>query len=387
VDISDRKQREEVYARLAAIIDSSDDAIVAKTLDGIITDWNRGAEMIFGYTAAEAIGRHISLIIPQERRSEEDDVLARLRRGEKVDHFETVRRAKDGRQVNISLTVSPIKNAEGCIIGASKVARDITERKRQEELLKQADRAKDEFLAMVSHELRTPLNAILGWTRIAQRDARSTSRALEIIERNARHQAKLIDDLLDLSRIVGGRLRLETELVDIPHIITAAVDSLRLRAEAKSVALELGLEAELPLVVGDSRRLQQVINNLLENSIKFTPSGGRVVLTAGYTSSTVEIRISDNGKGISSEFLPHLFEAFRQGRAAADRSGLGLGLAIVRYLVELHGGAVEAHSEGEGKGAVFTVTLPSRQDAAVSAAPRPTRATSGAASPSPAPAS
>ena len=196
---------------------------MAKTLDGIITAWNRGAEEIFGYKAAEAVGQHITFIIPPERRGEEDEVLARVGRGEKVDHFETERKTKDGRTINISLTVSPIKNAAGQIIGASKVARDITERKRQEELLKEADRAKDEFLAMVSHELRTPLNAILGWTRIAQRDARSTSRALEIIERNARHQAKLIDDLLDLSRMVGGKLGLETELVDIPHIITAAV--------------------------------------------------------------------------------------------------------------------------------------------------------------------
>ena len=177
-------------------------------------------------------------------------------------------------------------------------------RKRQEELLKEADRAKDEFLAMVSHELRTPLNAILGWTRIAQRDAKSTARALEIIERNARHQAKLIDDLLDLSRIVGGKLRLETEVVHIPHIIAAAVESLRLAAEAKGVELELGLEAELPLVVGDSQRLHQVICNLLENSIKFTPSGGRVVLKAGYTSATVEIRISDSGTGIAPESAP-----------------------------------------------------------------------------------
>jgi PAS domain S-box-containing protein len=358
VDISDRKRRDETSARLAAIVESSDDAIVAKTLEGNITAWNRGAEEIFGYTAAEAVGHHISLIIPAERRAEEEEVLARLRRGEKVDHFETVRRAKDGRAINISLTVSPIRNAKGQIIGASKVARDITERKRQEELLKEADRAKDEFLAMVSHELRTPLNAILGWSRIAQRDPSSMRRAVEIIERNARHQAKLIDDLLDLSRIVSGKLRLVTESVHIPHVIATAVESLRLAAEAKDVALELRLEAELPLVSGDGGRLQQVICNLLGNSIKFTPPGGRVVLNARQISSTVEIRVSDTGKGISPKFLPHLFEAFRQGDGSSFRSGLGLGLAIVRHLVELHGGTIRAHSEGEGKGAEFTMTLP-----------------------------
>jgi PAS domain S-box-containing protein len=358
IDISDTKRREEASARLAAIVESSDDAIVAKTLDGIITAWNRGAEEIFGYKAAEAVGQHITLIIPPERRGEEDEVLARVGRGEKVDHFETVRKTKDGRTINISLTVSPIKNAAGQIIGASKVARDITERKRQEELLKEADRAKDEFLAMVSHELRTPLNAILGWARIAQRDPSATRRALEIVERNARHQAKLIDDLIDLSRIISGKLRLETESVHIPHVIATAVESLRLAAEAKGVALELQLDAELPLVSGDGQRLRQVICNLLGNSIKFTPSGGRAVLNARQTSSTVEIRVSDTGEGISPKLLPHLFEAFRQGERSSSRSGLGLGLAIVRHLVELHGGAIRAHSEGEGKGAEFTITLP-----------------------------
>jgi PAS domain S-box-containing protein len=358
IDISDHKRREEVYARLAAIVDSSDDAIVAKTLEGNITAWNRGAERIFGYTAAEAVGRHITLIIPPERRNEEDEVLARVRRGEKVDHFETVRQSKDGRRIDISLTVSPIKNAAGQIIGASKVARDITERKRQEELLKEANRAKDEFLAMVSHELRTPLNAILGWARIARRDPSATPRALEIVERNARHQAKLIDDLLDLSRIISGKLRLEIESLHIPRVIATAVESLRLAAEAKGVALELQLDAELPLILGDGQRLHQVICNLLGNSIKFTPAGGRVVLSARQTSSTAEIRVSDTGKGISPKFLPHLFEAFRQGDETSVRSGLGLGLAIVRHLVELHGGTIRARSEGEGKGAVFTVTLP-----------------------------
>jgi PAS domain S-box-containing protein len=358
VDISDSKRREEASARLAAIVESSDDAIVAKTLEGVITAWNRGAEEIFGYTAAEAVGQHITLIIPPERRSEEDEVLARLRRGEKVDHFETVRQAKDGRTINISLTVSPIRNAHGQIIGASKVARDITERKRQEELLKEADRAKDEFLAMVSHELRTPLNAILGWSRIAQRDPSATRRALEIVERNARHQAKLIDDLIDLSRIASGKLRLEIQSVHVPHVIATAVESLRLAAEAKGVALELRLDTELPLVSGDGQRLHQVICNLLGNSIKFTPAGGRIFLNARQLSSTVEIRVRDTGKGISPKFLPHLFEAFRQGDGSSYRSGLGLGLAIVRHLIELHGGTIRAHSEGEGKGAEFTITLP-----------------------------
>ncbi len=177
-----------------------------------------------------------------------------------------------------------------------------------------------------------------------------------------RHQAKLIDDLIDLSRIVSGKLRLETESVHIPHVVATAVESLRLAAEAKGVALELQLDAELPLVSGDGQRLHQVICNLLGNSIKFTPAGGRVVLNARQISSTVEIRVSDTGKGISPKLLPHLFEAFRQGDGSSFRSGLGLGLAIVRHLVELHGGTIRAHSEGEGKGAEFTITLPLREN-------------------------
>ena len=362
VDVTASKRGEEAQARLSAIIDSCDDAIVAKTLDGTITAWNRGAELIFGYTETEALGRHISLIIPEDRRQEEDDVLARLRRGEKIDHFETIRQTKDGRRIEVSLTVSPVRNAAGRIIGASKVARDITDRKRQEQLLRDADRAKDEFLATLSHELRTPLNAILGWARIARNQWGTVERALEIIERNAKQQARLIDDLLDMSRIVNGKLQLQVASVDIPHVIVGAVDSLRLQAEAKGVGLDLRIGDELPLILADEQRLHQVFSNLVENAIKFTPKGGRVAVEVRKTTSRVEIRVIDTGGGISTEFLSHVFEPFRQNGGASDRKGLGLGLAIVRRLVELHGGTVGAESEGEGKGAVFSVTLPLKEE-------------------------
>lgn len=364
VDITERKRAEETSALLAAVVDSSDDAIVAKTLDGTITAWNRGAERIFGYTASEAIGQHISLIIPPELKGEEDNVIARLRRGEKVDHFETVRQAKDGRKIDISLTVSPVRNTKGQIIGASKVARDITERKRQEELLKEADRHKNEFLAALSHELRTPLSAILGWVMITRKraDLATTTRALEIIERNAKHQLQLIEELLDMSRIAAGTLRLDLSPVHLPHVVVAAIDSLRVTAEVKSVELDLRIDREVPLLVGDEQRLYQVICNLLGNAIKFTPAGGRVVVEVLPTTATVEVRVSDTGKGIPAEFLPYVFEAFRQGKGSLSRSGLGLGLTIVRRLVELHGGTVHAHSDGEGKGAVFTVRLPLASD-------------------------
>jgi len=221
---------DETTALLAAIVDSSDDAIVSKTLQGFITSWNRGAEKMFGYTPAEAIGQHITLIIPAERQGEEVDVLAHIGRGEKVDHFETVRQAKDGRRLNISLTVSPIRNAQGRIIGASKVARDITARKLAEEererltaqaeaarrTAEEANRLKDDFLATVSHELRNPLNSIVGWAGLlssGKLDPQKTSRAIEVITRAAQAQDRIINDLLDVSRIISGRLRL-----DIRHL-------------------------------------------------------------------------------------------------------------------------------------------------------------------------
>ena len=213
-------------SRLAAIIDSSDDAIVSKTLQGIITSWNRAAERIFGYTAAEAVGQHISLIIPEERHGEEHEVLARLVKGERIDHFETIRRTKDGRRVEISLTVSPVRNSAGRIVGASKVARDISDRRRLERerqaLLEREqeargeaealNRSKDQFLATLSHELRTPLNAIYGWARMldaGRLDAAATRRATEAILRNAAAQVQLIEDLFDVSRVVTGNMRLD----------------------------------------------------------------------------------------------------------------------------------------------------------------------------------
>lgn len=246
---------DEMAAFLAAIIDSSDDAIVGKTLEGVITSWNRGAEQMFGYSAAEAIGQHITLIIPPERHAEEDDVLAHIRRGEKIDHFETVRQAKDGRKLDISLTVSPIKDAQGRIIGASKVARDITARKRADEererlmareeaarrTAEEANRLKDDFLATVSHELRNPLNSIVGWTgllRSGKLDEKTVTRAVDAILRGAQAQDQIISDLLDVARIVNGRLRLDIRPVQLVEVLERAIDAntSRSRSQADSVA-------------------------------------------------------------------------------------------------------------------------------------------------------
>lgn len=363
-------------ALLAAIVESSDDVIVSKTLDGTITSWNPAAERTFGYTSAEAVGQNIRLIIPRDRWSEEDDVLARIRRGERVDHFETIRRAKDGRLINVSLVISPVKDQSGKIVGASKVARDITERKaierERERLLaieresreraEEASRLKDEFLAVVSHELRSPLNAIMGWASLLRsRDLdEQTASAIETILRNAQTQNQLIGDLLDVSRIVSGQLRLNIRPFELVSVIKAAIEVIRPSAEAKSIRIQTQLDPAAGPVTADPDRLQQIFWNLLSNAVKFTRVGGRIQVRLQRVDSHVEFTVSDTGRGIGPRLLPHIFERFRQGDSSTTREygGLGLGLAIVRHLVELHGGVVHAHSAGEGEGAEFVVELP-----------------------------
>ena len=364
-------------ARLAAIVDSSDDAIVSKTLEGVITSWNRGAERIFGYTPAEAVGQHITLIIPEERHAEEREVLARLVRGERIDHFETIRRTKDGRTVEISLTVSPVRNAAGRIVGASKVARDISERRhlvrerlallaREQDARTEAEalnRSKDQFLATLSHELRTPLNAIYGWARIldaGRLDGPGTRRATEAILRNAAAQVQLIEDLFDVSRVITGNMRLDVRPLSIAAVLDAALDTVRPTAAAKGVHLEAIFDPRVRPIMGDPARLQQVAWNLFMNAVKFTPRDGRVTVRLRMAGDHIEIVVRDTGEGIASEHMPRLFQRFGQVDSSSTRrhAGLGIGLALVRHIVEMHGGTVSAQSEGPGFGATFTVLLP-----------------------------
>jgi PAS domain S-box-containing protein/excisionase family DNA binding protein len=377
-EIDARKASETALARLGAIVESSDDAIVGKTLEGVITSWNKGAQRIFGYTPDEAIGSSIFMIVPPDRHDEEVSILQRLRRGERIEHFQTERLTKDGRLIDIALTVSPIRDVLGNIIGASKIARDITEQKRHEaerEKLLEAERharaqayrlnrMKDEFLATLSHELRTPLNAILGWTQLlasGTMDADESREACRVIERNARTQKQLIEDLLDMSRIISGKMRLDVQRLDPVTVVEAAIATIKPSADLKGVRIERSLDPLSGVMIsGDAARLQQVIWNILANAVKFTPAGGRIRVQGQAANGLVELTISDNGQGIGPDFLPQLFERFRQADASTTRKhgGLGLGLAIVKQLVELHGGTVRAHSEGEGKGATFVIQLP-----------------------------
>jgi PAS domain S-box-containing protein len=545
-EISERKAAERNGARLAAIVESSDDAIVAKDVNGIITSWNRAAERMFGYTSDEAVGQSIRLIIPESHQHEEDTILDRIRQGESVHHFETIRCRKDGSCLPISVTVSPIRDKAGAVIGASKVARDISERKRAEELaqraqrqsefvgqmavvlsrpsdyeeklkslvelavpaiadwatldavepdgrlrrlavahvddgkselssevrrrfedpitpcnarqvmrtgqgvllreitdeaivaaangddtrlalmadlrltscmcvpltrdqgtfaaltlamaesgrrytvedfqfaedvasraalmvdlaraydaLRRASRLKDEFLATLSHELRTPLNAIMGYARMLRAGmvaADKLPRTFETIERNTTSLTKMVEDILDVSRVVSGKMRLNMQPVELPLVVHDAVETVMPAAEAKHIRLDTTIDPQVGAVSGDPDRLRQVLWNLLSNAVKFTPKHGRIQVRLERVNSSVEIVVSDTGIGIRADFLPHIFEQFRQADSAAGRehAGLGLGLAIVRNLVELHGGTVYATSGGEGQGATFRVRLPVR---------------------------
>ena len=327
---------------------------------------------MFGFTHEEAVGKSITMIIPEDLWDEETLILSRLRKGERIEHFETTRAKKSGEKLNISLTVSPVRNESGEIIGASKIARDITDRVRAEEervrLLaserasreqaEAASRAKDEFVAMISHEIRSPLNAILGWAQMlrqANLDPTAMRSAVESIERNARAQAQLVSDLLDISRVITGKVKINARPVDITQSLQAALESIRPAAVAKDITIEVEEDEYAAVVTGDADRLQQVLWNLLSNAVKFTPRNGSVKVTIKRHQTHLEIEVSDSGAGIKREFLPYVFERFIQADTSTARShaGLGLGLATVRHIVELHGGTVKADSPGEGRGATF----------------------------------
>jgi PAS domain S-box-containing protein len=362
-DITDRKRAEELHAGLAAIVDSSDDAIVGKTLDGIITSWNKGAARIFGYTADEAIGRHITLIIPPERHAEEDGVLDRIRRGEKVDHFETERRARDGRRIDISLTVSPIRDSRGRVIGASKIARDITERKRIEAALRESDQRKDEFLATLAHELRNPLAPLhngVQLLRMRRDDAAIADQTLDIMERQLSQLVHLIDDLLDVSRVSTGKIELKRQEIVLRSVLDSAIEIVQPLARARQQEIAVTLPADRIILDADPVRLAQLFSNLLGNAVKYSAPGSPIRVSAARERSDVVVSIEDQGIGIPPEALSEIFEPFRQLNRSLEssNSGLGIGLTLVKRLAMLHGGSVEARSGGAGQGSQFVVRLP-----------------------------
>jgi PAS domain S-box-containing protein len=368
--LAERERNFETQALLAAIVTSSDDAIVSKTMEGIILTWNAGAERLFGYSAAETIGRPITMLIPPERQHEEPLLLERLGRGERIEHYETVRIAKDGRRLDISLTLSPMRDANGTIIGASKVARDISQRKRAEEALRDADRRKDEFLAILAHELRNPLAPIrnsLHILRLTNQHDPAAERVGEMMDRQVNHMVRLVDDLMEVSRITRGKIELRKEPVEVAGVVRSAVETSRPHIEAAGHQLALALPPDPLMLDGDPVRLTQVVANLLNNAAKYTEAGGQIWLTVRREGDRVAISVRDTGRGIPPDMLPRVFELFMQldRNDAGSQGGLGIGLTLVKNLVEMHGGSVRAHSEGIGRGSEFVVRLP------LAATPRP----------------
>jgi len=364
------RRAERAARQLAAIVESSDDAIISKNLEGIIRTWNRGAENLLGFTAEEMVGRTVLSIIPEDRAGEEHEILFRIRRGEQIHHYETVRRHKNGTDIPVSLSVSPIRDDLGHIVGASSIARDISEQKRTERALQeakeaaeQASRSKDHFLAVLSHELRTPLTPVLMNVAARQMDpnlSESLRKDFAMIRRNIELETKLIDDLLDLSRVTSGKLSLRQVEMDLNTAVEHACEVCLPQIFEKGIKLtQERAPGELP-VMADFARLQQVLWNLLNNAAKFTPEGGSIVVRTARRENRALVVVSDTGAGIAPEILPRIFDAFEQGGAGITRQfgGMGLGLAISKALVELHGGTIRAESLGIGLGSVFEIALP-----------------------------
>ena len=389
-DLTQRREHEEMVRqseeRFRLLVEGvTDYAIFMLDVNGHVATWNSGAARIKGFSAEDIIGQHFRNFYPEEAKESgwpEHELRVAAAEGRFIDEGWRIR--KDGSRFWAHVTITALRDETGRLRGFAKLTRDLTERKRtealeasgaeREEMLEaernarmmaqRAARMKDEFLATLSHELRTPLNAILGWAQVLRRDGgpgnADFQRGMEVIERNARAQVRLIDDLLDLSRIMSGRFRLDVQQLSLVDIVRAALDSIEPAAQAKGVRLESVLDPKSVVVSGDAARLQQIFWNLLSNAVKFTPKGGKVQVLLQRVNSHIEFSVTDTGIGIPSNFLPHVFERFSQKDSSTHREygGLGLGLAISKQLVDLHGGSVQAKSMGEGHGATFVVTLP-----------------------------
>jgi PAS domain S-box-containing protein len=355
------------FEQLAALVDGSDDAIISKSLDGVISSWNPAAERIFGHTAADAIGQSISLIVPPELSEQENQILTRVRNGERVDHLETQRLVKGAGRLHVSLTISPVRDDRGHIVGASQIARDITERKRLEHELYESNRHKDEFVAMLGHELRNPLAPIANGTLLLRRfiaEVPDIGRICDMFDRQIDTMRRLLDDLLDVSRLNRGTIRFKRQPMDLQPIIQSAVETCRPLVERRRHRLSVDLPPQPLRVVGDGVRLTQAITNLLNNAASYTPGGGEIGVSARHSDGHVIVRVHDNGIGIDPSLLPHVFDLFVQGDPGIDhpRSGLGVGLSLVHSIVSGHSGQIEAFSAGRDQGSEFRITLPALPD-------------------------
>src|SRR2546422_5452755 len=359
-----------------------DYAIFLIDTKGRIQSWNTGAQRLKGYTQKEIIGQHFSIFYTRDdlaHKKPQRELETALTEGRVED--EGWRLRKDGTRFWANVVITALHDEKGKLRGFAKITRDLTEHRKTEELLREqtsvlerrvnertaelekANRMKDEFIARLSHELRTPITSITGWVQMLQEGSLTPPpqrKALEVIDRNLAAQAQLIDDLLNVSRIVAGKLRIDMQPVYPAPLVEEAIDSVLPTVKAKSIKLTRDLDGSIGPMQIDPPRFHQVIWNLLTNALKFTPNRGRIHISLKRISSSALLRISDSGEGIDPEFVPYVFDRFQQADASYARKhgGLGVGLTIVKYLVELHGGTVSAESTGIGKGSTFTVTLP-----------------------------
>ncbi len=366
-DITERKQAEVSLSRLAGIVESSDDAITAVDLNGVFTSWNAGAERLFGYTAAEAIGHTNHMLLTPDRENEEAEILPRVARGERIENYETVRRRKDGTLVDVSVTASPVRDASGKIIGISKIGRDITERKQLQESslaklsAERANQAKSEFLSRMSHELRTPLNAVLGFAQMLEMEtltAKQQQRVQHILK-GGRHLLALINEVLDITRIEAGRMTLSIEPVLATTVIGEAVDLVRPQAASRHIQLVTpSAEGKPVYVLAEQQRLKQVVLNLLSNGVKYNREGGTLTVSCEATSERqYRITVTDTGGGIPPALLSRLFTPFDRLGADSRIEGTGLGLVLSRNLMMAMGGTLSVESE-VGRGTSFALDLP-----------------------------
>jgi PAS domain S-box-containing protein len=391
--LQERRRAEEAVLQLAAIVESSDDAIAGTELDGTITSWNPGAERLFGYAAHEMLGKSVAMLVPADRMHELQVVSGRVSAGESIEEHETRGRRKDGTEVDVSLTVSPIRNAEREVTGTAVIARDITQTKRQQaqlegllakervaraesessqralaeqnERLRELDRLKDDFISLVSHELRTPLTSIRGYLELlidggAGELSEEQQRFLTVVDRNSKRLMQLVGDLLFLAQIEAGKLALELGEVDLDAVIADCLEAAKPMADEKGITLETSAE-RLPSMIGDRGRLAQVLDNLVSNALKFTGEGGTVTVRASSVEGNAVIEVEDTGMGIAPEEQEQLFDRFFRSPEATERAipGTGLGLTIAKAIVERHEGSIEVESVF-GKGTTMRVMLPVR---------------------------
>jgi PAS domain S-box-containing protein len=343
---------------LAAIVDSTDDAVIGKTIDGTIISWNNGAERMYGYTAHEVVGRPISIIIPEDRPDDLPGILKRLGRGERIDHYLTRRVCKDGRQIDVSVTISPVLDGSGKVIGASAIARDVTA---QQEATKEALRMREEFISVAAHELRSPLTTLYARLQLIERrlgrndlDAATVLRDVTLVRQASDRLKALIDRLLDISRVTSGQLQLERAATDVAEIVRSIAQTLA-ETSGRHIDVRTGEPAKDLQANVDAVRIEEVVVNLIDNAVKYSPQGTPIDIEVSSTPDAIRIAVRDRGPGIHGDERRRIFEAFYRGSNTGP--GVGLGLHISKEIVELHGGTLFVESP-EGGGSRFVVMLP-----------------------------